>query len=143
MGMIANDRQYQQTRKKASELEQLLESLRAGTAGDDGFRDLQIAGVESQLSDLVEELDEYDKLSGGTTTMIESSTLAGLADALIKARIARRWTQADLAAALGVAEQQIQRYESSRYSGASLARLCDVADALDVTVQETVTLRAS
>jgi HTH-type transcriptional regulator / antitoxin HigA len=143
MGMIANDRQYQQTRKKASELEQLLKSLHAGTAGDDGFRDLQIAGVESQLSDLVEELDEYDKLSGGTTTMIESSTLAGLADALIKARIARRWTQADLAAALGVAEQQIQRYESSRYSSASLARLCDVADALDVTVRETVTLRAS
>jgi hypothetical protein len=58
--MITNDRQYQQTRKKASELEQLLESLHAGTAGDDGFRDLQIAGVESQLSDLVEELDEYD-----------------------------------------------------------------------------------
>lgn len=110
---------------------------------DDGFRDLQIAGVESQLNDLVEELDEYDKLSGGTTTMIESSTLAGLADAFIKACIARRWTQADLATALGVAEQQIQRYESSRYSGASLARLCDIADALDVTVQETVTLRAS
>jgi hypothetical protein len=139
MGMIANDRQYQQTRKKASELEQLLASLHAGTAGDEGFRDLQIAGVDSQLSDLVEELEEYDQLSGGTTTMIESSTLAGLADALIKARIARRWTQA----ALGVAKQPTQRYESSRYSGASLARLCDVADALDVTVRETVTLRAS
>jgi hypothetical protein len=103
--MIANDRQHQQTRKKASELEQLLESLHARTAGDDGFRDLQIAGVESWLSDLDEELDEYEKLSGGTTTMIESSTLAGLADALIKARIARRWTQDDLAAALGVTEQ--------------------------------------
>jgi hypothetical protein len=76
--VIANDRQYQQTRKKASGLEQLLASLHAGTAGGDGFRDLQIAGVESQLSDLVEELDEYDKLSGGMTTTIESSTLAGL-----------------------------------------------------------------
>jgi HTH-type transcriptional regulator/antitoxin HigA len=56
--------------------------------------------------------------------VIEANSLAGLADALIKSRIARGWTQRRLAETLGVAEQQVQRYESSAYRSASLARLC-------------------
>jgi HTH-type transcriptional regulator / antitoxin HigA len=141
--MISNDRQYQQTRKKAAELERLLTGVQNGTAGDDGFRDLQADGLRSQLDDLGAELADYDDLRSGATTTFESSTLAGLADALLKARIARGWTQADLAEALGVAEQQVQRYEASRYAGASLARLGDVTTALNVNVTETVVLRAS
>jgi HTH-type transcriptional regulator/antitoxin HigA len=141
--MIANDRQYQQTRKKTGELEHMLAAVQAGTAGDDGFRDLQSDALASQLDDLRRELAEYDELRSGATTTFESSTLEGLAEALIKARIARGWTQADLANALGVAEQQVQRYEASRYTGVSLARLGDVATALNVTVSETVALRAS
>lgn len=141
--MIANDRQYQQTSKKATELERLLASIHDGTAGDDGFRDLQADALQSQLDDLRVELAEYDELRSGAMTTFESPTLLGLADALIKARIARGWTQANLADALGVAEQQVQRYEASRYAGASLARLGDVATALNVTVTETVVLLAS
>ena len=141
--MIANDRQYQQTRKKYGELQELLDSVEAGTAGEDGFRSLQAAALTSQMSDLREEVTEYELLRNGKPTTIESSSLAGLADALIKARIARGLTQANLSEALGVAEQQIQRYESSRYATASLARLCDVAEALNVTVSEVITLKAS
>lgn len=141
--MIANDRQYQHSRKQIGELEALLASLRAGTAGDDGFRDLQEAALVGQIDDVRAEIAEYERLRSGAETSFESSTLAGLAEALIKARIARGWTQADLADALGVAEQQIQRYESSRYAGASLARLGDIAAALNVEVRETVVLLAS
>ena len=141
--MIANDRQYQQTRKRIADLERLLAAVNEGTAGDEGFRDLQADALSSQLDDLRVELAEYDELRSGAATTFESPTLSGLADALIKARIARGWTQADLADALGVAEQQIQRYESSRYAGASLARLGDVASALKVAVSETVVLLAS
>lgn len=141
--MIAHDRQYQQTRKKYGELQELLDSVEAGTAGEDGFRSIQAAALKSQMSDLREEVSEYELLRNGKPTTIESSSLAGLADALIKARIARGLTQANLSEALGVAEQQIQRYESSRYATASLARLCDVAEALNVTVSEVITLKAS
>ena len=141
--MISNDRQYQHSRKQAGELEALLAALRAGTAGDDGFRDLQEAALVGQIDDVRSEIAEYDQLRSGEATTFEASTLAGLADALIKARIARGWTQADLAVALGVAEQQIQRYESTKYAGASLARLGDIAAALKVEVRETVVLLAS
>ena len=83
--MIANDRQYQQTSKKATELERLLASIHDGTAGDDGFRDLQADALQSQLDDLRVELAEYDELRSGAMTTFESPTLLGLADALIKA----------------------------------------------------------
>ncbi len=59
----------------------------------------------------------------------------------MKARIARRWTQRQLADALGVAEQQMQRYEATGYRSASLARISDVADALNLTITEAAQLR--
>ncbi len=134
--MISNERQYTNTRRKLADLETLLAATVAGEAGDDGFRDVQIAALESQADDLREELAEYEVLRGGGTTVIEASSLAGIADTLIKARVARGWTQRQLAERLGVAEQQVQRYESSAYRTASLARLCDIADALGVTFTE-------
>lgn len=139
--MITNERQYEQTRKQLEGLESLLASTQAGKAGDEGFRDVQAAGLASQVMDLREEIGEYEQLRDGGTRVFEASSLAGLADALIKARIARGWTQRRLAGALGVAEQQIQRYESSAYRSASLARLCDIAEALGVTVTERAELR--
>jgi HTH-type transcriptional regulator/antitoxin HigA len=66
--------------------------------------------------------------------------LLGLAEALVMAPVARGWTQRRLADELGVAEQQIQRYEATGYASASLARLARVATALGVTITETVTL---
>lgn len=134
--MISNERQYTNTHRKLADLETLLAATVAGEAGDDGFRDVQIAALESQADDLREELAEYEVLRDGGTRVIEASSLAGIADALIKARVARGWTQRQLAERLGVAEQQVQRYESSAYRTASLARLCDIADALGVTFTE-------
>ena len=134
--MITNERQYLHTIKKLADLESLTAATRRGDAGDDGFRDLQIAGLESQIADLRDELAEYEKLRDGSTTVIEATSLAGLADTLIKTRIARGWTQRHLADRLGVAEQQVQRYESTSYRTASLARLCDIADALNVTITQ-------
>ena len=141
--MITNDRQYTQTRKKLSDLEALIVANEAGQAGDDGFRDVQIAALRSQSSDMHEEIEEYEALRDGETTVIEASSLAGLADALIKARIARGWTQRQLADRLGVAEQQVQRDESTAYRSASLARLCDIAEALGATFTERVELNES
>lgn len=141
--MIANDRQYQQTRKKITDLEALIVATESGEAGDEDFRDVQLAALRSQTTDLHEEIEEYEALRDGETTMIEASSLAGLADALIKARVARGWTQRQLADRLGVAEQQVQRYESTGYRSASLARLCDIADALGVSFTQRGELRDS
>ena len=57
--------------------------------------------------------------------------------------VARGWTQRELAEALGVAEQRIQHYEANDYRSTSLARLCDIADALSVTVAQRAELKPS
>ncbi len=51
------------------------------------------------------------------------------------------WSQPQLAEALGMAEQQIQRDEANDYRSTSLARLCDIADALGVQVEPRGELR--
>jgi len=96
--------------------------------------------LRSQAADLEAELAEYELLRSGKLTSFEAHSLAQLAEALVKARIAKGWTQRQLADALGVAEQQIQRYGATRYGAASLARLCDIADALGTEVREVVSL---
>lgn len=59
-----------------------------------------------------------------------SAILRSLPDALIAYR-KRLCTQAELASLLGLHEQQIQRYESSRYQSASLKRLLQIAKLLE------------
>lgn len=140
--MITNEVQYRATRahlEKFEEAERNLEA-RLGSTPTKLAR-LEVDAVRAQASDLRAELDEYERLRSGEVSTFEGSSLAELATLLVKARIARGWTQRRLAEALGVAEQQVQRYESTGYRSASLARICDVAAALDVVVSERAELR--
>lgn len=133
--MIANEVQYRATKAHLERFEEAAANLerRAGTGKRTKLQQLEIDAVQAQADDLRAELRDYEKLRDGGVTVIEASSLAGLADALIQVRIARGWTQRQLADRLGVAEQQVQRYESTSYRSASLARLCDIAEALGVT----------
>lgn len=138
--MIANEVQYRLTKAHLRRFEESLAELSADPEPDE-MRQLQIAAVASQADDFRAEINEYERLSSGEVSVLQAPTLGGLATLLIQARIARGWTQASLAEALGVAEQQIQRYESTEYRSASLARICDIAAALGVDVTETGRLR--
>jgi len=53
---------------------------------------------------------------------------------LIRARIAQHLTQRQLAERVGVKEQQVQRYEATEYSSASLRRVLEIAAALKLLV---------
>ncbi|MBL1084205.1 helix-turn-helix domain-containing protein [Streptomyces actinomycinicus] len=92
-------------------------------------------GIEREvLHDLVEEMEleiaEYRKIQKGEETIFTVSGVPDLAIALIKARIAKGWTQAELARQLDKQEQAVQRDEAGGYERATLTRLADVADAL-------------
>jgi transcriptional regulator with XRE-family HTH domain len=50
---------------------------------------------------------------------------------LIRARISAGLSQRELAARLGLKEQQIQRYEATNYETASLRRVLEIAAALN------------
>ena len=62
---------------------------------------------------------------------------------LVKARIARGWTQRQLAEALGMADQQIQRYEANDYRSTSLARERWRCRTVGVTVAQHAELKPS
>jgi transcriptional regulator with XRE-family HTH domain len=66
-----------------------------------------------------------------------------LPEVLIKARIARGWTQRQLARKLKLKEQQIQRYESVNYRTVSVGRLLDIAQALDIRLERCETRLAN
>ena len=138
--MITNEVQYRATKAHATRFEEALRNFQADKASHSKRRELEIAAVRAQLGDLQSELAEYEQLRSGTIRSFEAASLPELAVALVKARIAKGWSQRRLAEELGIAEQQIQRYESTGYTSASLARLCDVVAALGVDVREVVSL---
>ncbi len=97
-----------------------------------------IAGMDSQLADLNAELSAYEALRAGEVKQREFHSIGEFPTALIEARIVAGLTQKALARRIGVSEQQIQRYEQTRYSAASLERLQSVAEALKLTVSESI-----
>ena len=126
--MITNDVQYRTTNAHLRQFGEAGANLEAAAGKKPTkLQKLEIDAVGAQADDLRTELSEYERLSAGKVSTFEASSLAGLATLLIKARIARGWTQRRLADELGVAEQQVQRYEATEYRSASLARICDVA----------------
>ena len=136
--MITNEVQYRATKAHLARFEDAMANLAARTEGGRPSRlaQLEMDAVASQAEDLRGELAEYEQLRSGAVSDFEAASLGDLATLLVKARIARGWSQRRLAEALGVAEQQIQRYESTEYRSASLARMCDVAAALGVRITE-------
>ncbi len=141
--MITNEVQYRATKAHLEQFQQAQANLeaKAGPGRRSTLAQLEIDAVRSQADDLRAELDEYEQLRAGQISSFDAASLDELATLLVKARIARGWTQRRLADTLGVAEQQIQRYESTGYRSASLARICDVAAALNVTVTQHAVLR--
>lgn len=141
--MITNEVQRRATEAHARQFEEAIANRQAKHRGKKRSKlaQLEIAAVRSQAEDLRAELGEYDRLRSGEVSTFEASKVEELATLLIKARIARGWTHRQLADQLGIAEQQVQRYEATGYRSASLARICDVAAALDVTITEQASLR--
>lgn len=140
--MIKNERQYRITKAQAQRFEQALADL-ANCAEDKKQEnpilfEAQRSALESQLDDLREELTEYEALTihGNDEPLVfELDSLEALPLALIKARIATKLSQKDLAERLGLKEQQIQRYEATEYASANLARVIEVSQVLGMKLQ--------
>ncbi|MGH3849013.1 MAG: helix-turn-helix domain-containing protein [Pseudonocardiaceae bacterium] len=140
--MITNEVQRRSTEAHLRRFEEAFANLEAkiGPRERSKLSQLEIDAVRAQADDLRAELDEYDQVRSGAISTFEASSVAELATLHIKARIARGLTQRQLADILGVAEQQVQRYEATGYRSASLARIGDIATALDVTITERLSL---
>lgn len=138
--MIKTNRQYAATKAQLSKLTLALTAQPAARSKpiDPRFRELHQRALKSQIEELSAEIRDYEVLVSGAQTVMSANSLEDLPSVLIQARIASGLTQRALAERLGVAEQQVQRYEATGYESASFARLKEVADALKVVVPSTV-----
>lgn len=141
--MITNDRQYRITNAQLKKLERALLELAEQDEAVDSLVGLSMEALRSEIEVLRSELLEYVKLREGSSESFAVASLRDLPVALIRARIARGMSQRNLAEALGLKEQQIQRYEATEYLSASLRRLLQIASIVGVDVTSEASTAAS
>jgi transcriptional regulator with XRE-family HTH domain len=141
--MIKNDRQYRITKAQLSKFDHAKDSVSHvvdGKALHPLLVQAQKDALGSQADELREQVEEYEALRSGKQQIFHVETFERLPLALIQARIASGLSQKELGHKLGLPEQQVQRYEASNYASASLTRLQQIIDALNVRVLQDVYL---
>lgn len=130
--MIRNDIERRRSEEEIEHLRSELDSM-SSDQQDDIYSSVE-SGLRMQISDIEDRIAEYDRLKEGRVWVLKGESLDDLGELIIKARIARGWSQADLARALGMEPQQVQRYERNDWQKISLWRLQEVAEVLDLNM---------
>jgi DNA-binding XRE family transcriptional regulator len=142
MIILQNQRQYRDTKADLARFEKELIANGKRELGPNEHPDMRQVvhdAIASWIETLREQIEHYEMLRDGRITSREITSLHELPTALIEARIAARLTQRQLAKRIGVAEQQIQRWEANGYTGVNLERLQNIADALGIQMHDTIT----
>lgn len=142
--MITNERQYRITKAELKKFDDA--AATQATRGpspnvDPRIRAAMGEALQSEAEELRRQLEEYEQLRAGQIKTRNLRSLTELPRAIIEARIAGHVTQKALGQRLGVAEQQVQRWEATDYAGVSVERMQDVADALGIQITEKVSFR--
>lgn len=132
--MILSDRQYTASGAALAKLNADLQERTARDSSMPWLKQAEIAALKSQIADIEAELAEYSLLKAGQISLSKSYSLEDLPRTLVQARIASGLSQTDLAEKLDMKPQQVQRYEATEYSGASLARLVEISRTLGVKI---------
>eukprot|EP00456_Euglypha_rotunda_P076807 TRINITY_DN7215_c0_g2_i5.p1 TRINITY_DN7215_c0_g2~~TRINITY_DN7215_c0_g2_i5.p1 ORF type:complete len:467 (+),score=50.69 TRINITY_DN7215_c0_g2_i5:887-2287(+) len=132
--MITNERQLQMARRNVERFKEALDGDMAVIGVDPIIIEAQRNALRNQIHELEAEVRVYLELRSGNVRTFHIDSLGELPTALISCRIASGMTQKELADRLSLKEQQIQRYETQKYEGASFARIADVANAVGLDV---------
>ena len=138
--MIKNERQYRIAKAQVAKFEEALTTFspesRGGRKTHPRLIKAQRDALQSQLESLRRELIEYDDVESGNMPPPDLEYISVIPRDLIRARIAAGLSQRDLAERLGMAEQQIQRYEAKEYESVSLGRISEIAKVLQSVSQK-------
>ncbi len=145
--MITNERQYRITSSQIEKLKTAIDAFdtKAATKRTKSkiLAKAELAALRSEYENLSLQLHEYETLKSGTVEILKAPNLEELPSILIRARIAKGFSQRQLADAIGLKEQQIQRYEAEEYASANLRRLAGVSDALGLNISEIAEFKAT
>jgi HTH-type transcriptional regulator/antitoxin HigA len=144
MGIIRDETEHQHSKKQLEGLKNRLKELSSLPVSERGLRvEGEIEGLRSMIGDVEREIAEYENLKSGRPPTLEAESLDSLGDLIVKARLGRGLTQAELGELLGMTQQQVQRYERDGWQKASLWRLAEAADALELDLSICARLPAS
>ena len=138
--MIKNSKQYKITKSQLAKFSTALNDLETKKVkgGTSALLTLQKAALKSQLLDLQREVKEYEDLTLGNIPITELYSIDELPFTLIKARISLNLSQKELGKMVSLPEQQIQRYEATEYESASISKIKEIADALNLKIEKHV-----
>jgi len=138
--MITNERQYRITSAQLEKFRKAIEDFDIKAVikqtKSKVLAKAELDALRSEYENLSIQVHEYETLKSGTVEILKASNLEELPSILIRARIAKRFSQRQLADAIGLKEQQIQRYEAEEYASANLPRLAEVAKSLGLNISE-------
>jgi ribosome-binding protein aMBF1 (putative translation factor) len=140
--MIKNEKQYRISKGALARFEESLAHLKERQASGvvnsrihPRLQHAEMNAVRSEIEVLRGQIEEYEATQAGKRPVADLTVIETIPQALIQARIAAGLSQKDLAARLGLKEQQIQRYEANEYASASLRRVREVIAALTNTTE--------
>jgi DNA-binding XRE family transcriptional regulator len=135
---IKNERQYLGSLAHRRRLLTAREYHESHPQTDPLAQDWLLAGVDRLLADVDAEIAEYTATAQAGPVTLEIAEVAILPLAFARARVAAGLTQKELAARLGVSEQQVQKDEAGAYARASVPRLTHVAAMLGMRLMLTL-----
>jgi len=129
--MIKNEKQYKVAKSQLNKLKTALDaSINTTVEMPKEIYEAMIAGIKSQIEEMELKIADFESLA--KASKLSARSMKDIGQLLIKARIARGYTQDELAKKINRTQQQIQQYEATEYKSANLARVFEVAQALDV-----------
>lgn len=142
--MIKNDKQYEYSKECANKFAYSIDLIQKDE--DWKHRDseswqLDIDVKSSHLKVLQEEIREYENLiscQNNQPYKLTFGNLHELLDALVKARIAAKISQKQLAEILGIDEQRIKECEDKNYRCATVSEIIQVSAALGIDMNRTI-----
>jgi transcriptional regulator with XRE-family HTH domain len=140
--MIKNEKEYKFTQELVGEFEKSLVAIERDEArkkNDPGGWELIRGSLQCHLDKLKTEVAEYERLKSHalyTPIILKLDDIDYLPQILIKARMAAKLSQEELAKLAGLTEEQIKHYEDNDYENASFLDVKFVINALDIKIQK-------
>ncbi|MCA9925238.1 MAG: helix-turn-helix transcriptional regulator [Anaerolineales bacterium] len=134
--MIKNDRQLHHARSRLDELKASIAELKREYSGL--LRELHTTPLQNSVNKIETQIAEYEELTASSLADAVDGLLKKphlfeeTAELLTKLRIAAGLTQTEMAERLGWQQSNLSRFESDNYSGQTLSKIAEYADALEV-----------
>jgi predicted XRE-type DNA-binding protein len=136
--MIKNEKQYNITRKKLSEIDGIVKEYTQKKKLTPQ-NEMYLASLQMMQERMQQEIKDYETLKNKGLRLRRKISVAQIPDILIEHKIAQHLSQKEYASILGIKEQQLQRYEAENYASVSLKKLLQFMERSNLNIQLSVT----